>query len=65
MLDAIDKDKYPWMNFLELKDKNGIWVKFGIGNVAGGGFLVDAQGNFLDVNASPQEVKEILSKLFD
>jgi thiol-disulfide isomerase/thioredoxin len=65
MIAAINSDKYPWINYLELNDKNSIWTKFGIGNAGGGDFLVDAQGNFLAVKTSPKEVKEILQNLFD
>jgi thiol-disulfide isomerase/thioredoxin len=65
MLAAADKDKYPWENYLELNDKHAIWTKFGIGNAGGGDFLVDAQGNFLAVKTSPEEVKGILHQLFD
>ncbi|MDR2414473.1 MAG: TlpA family protein disulfide reductase, partial [Odoribacteraceae bacterium] len=39
MFSAIEKDKYPWQNFIELNDKNGIWIKFGISNAGGGDFL--------------------------
>jgi thiol-disulfide isomerase/thioredoxin len=65
MFAAMDKDKCPWKNYLELNDKNAIWTKFGIGNAGGGDFLVDAEGNFLAVTTSPKEVKEILQHLFD
>ncbi|MDR0811056.1 MAG: TlpA family protein disulfide reductase, partial [Paludibacter sp.] len=62
---AAEKDKYPWTNLLELNDKYAIWTKFGIGNAGGGEFLVDAEGNFLAVNATPEEMKNILEKLFE
>jgi thiol-disulfide isomerase/thioredoxin len=65
MLAAIASDKYTWVNYIELNDKNDIWTKFGIGNGGGGDFLVDAQGNFLAINTSPKEVKEILQRLFE
>jgi thiol-disulfide isomerase/thioredoxin len=65
MRNALEKDGYPWINLLELNDKNGIWTKFGIGNGGGGEFLVDAEGNFLAVKTSPEEIRKILSDLFD
>jgi hypothetical protein len=43
--------------------RHGVWTKFGIGNAGGGEFLVDAQGNFLAVNATPGEMKTILQEL--
>jgi thiol-disulfide isomerase/thioredoxin len=65
MLAAMERDKYPWTNLLELNDKNAVWTIFGIGNAGGGEFLVDAEGNFLAVNASTEEMKTILQNLFD
>jgi thiol-disulfide isomerase/thioredoxin len=65
MFNILKKDNYPWINLLELNDKNGIWTKFGVGNVGGGDFLVDAQGNFLAVNPSSKEVEKILHDLLD
>jgi thiol-disulfide isomerase/thioredoxin len=64
MTAAVKQDGYPWTNFLELNDKNGIWTIFGVGNAGGGEFLVDAQGNFLAVKTSPKEMKEILQNIY-
>jgi thiol-disulfide isomerase/thioredoxin len=61
---AVERDKYPWMNLLELNDTHGIWTKFGVGNGSGGEFLVDEQGNFLAVKVTPEEMKKILQGLF-
>jgi thiol-disulfide isomerase/thioredoxin len=65
MIRPLEKDKYPWVNLLELKDQNAIWTKFGIGNAGGGEFLVDAEGNFLAVNTNTEEIKKILSEILD
>jgi thiol-disulfide isomerase/thioredoxin/uncharacterized protein YdcH (DUF465 family) len=65
MFSAIDKDKYPWTNLLELNDKHGIWAKFGVGNAGGGDFLVDNKGIFLSVNTTADEVKKILETLYE
>jgi thiol-disulfide isomerase/thioredoxin len=65
MIKPLEKDKYPWVNLLELKDQNAIWTKFGIGNAGGGEFLVDAEGHFLAVNTNIEEIKKILSKILD
>ncbi|MDR2130282.1 MAG: redoxin domain-containing protein [Odoribacteraceae bacterium] len=64
MTAAVKQDGYPWTNFLELNDGNGIWTIFGVGNAGGGDFLVDAQGNFLAVKTSPKEMKEILQNMY-
>jgi hypothetical protein len=38
---AIERNKYPWLNLVELNDKENIWVKYRLGNAGGGEFLVD------------------------
>jgi thiol-disulfide isomerase/thioredoxin len=65
MLTAIDKDKYPWINLLELNDQQRIWSKFGISNGGGGDFLVDEKGVFLSISATPDEVKKILEAKYN
>jgi thiol-disulfide isomerase/thioredoxin len=65
MTEAAKQDGYPWANFLELDGKNRIWTTFGIEYYAGGDFLIDVQGNFIDIMTSPQKVEDFLSKLFD
>jgi thiol-disulfide isomerase/thioredoxin len=65
MLSAMKKDNYPWLNLLELNDQHGIWTKYGISYSGGGDFLVDADGNFLAVAATPQEIEKILQELYE
>lgn len=65
MIKAINQDKYPWVNLLELNDTHSIWTKFGVGNAGGGDFLIDKNGIFLAINTSPEEVEKILKELFD
>jgi peroxiredoxin len=62
MLNAVERDKYPWINLLEPEDRNRIWIKFGIGNAGGGDFLVDENGRFLSVDAKPEVVKQLLEQ---
>jgi thiol-disulfide isomerase/thioredoxin len=65
MLAAMDKDKCPWTNLLELNDEHGIWAKFGVGNAGGGDFLVDDKGIFLSINTTPEEVRKTLAAMYD
>lgn len=62
---AAKKDKYPWLNLIELKDKGRIWEKYNIQSVAGGTFLVDKNGIILAINPTDEEVKTILDKLLN
>ncbi len=65
MAQAVEKDKYPWLNLVELNDKAHIWEHYGIANAAGGTFLVDCDGTILAVNPTAEEVKAILTRLTD
>ena len=60
---AVAKDKYPWLNLIELNDAGKIWEKYGIGNAGGGTFLVDKEGKILLIQPTAEEVKACLDKL--
>jgi thiol-disulfide isomerase/thioredoxin len=62
-VNAAQKDKYPWLNLIELKDKGKIWEKYGVGNSGGGTFLVDKDGIILAKDPTDEEVKTFLEKL--
>ncbi|MCC8173112.1 MAG: TlpA family protein disulfide reductase, partial [Odoribacter sp.] len=62
---AIKKDKYPWLNLLEIGDKEKIWMKYGIENSGGRTFLVNQEGKILAIHPTAEEVKEILEKLIN
>ena len=57
---AIQLDKYPWENLVELNDVEQIWVKYGIGNAGGSEFLIDEKGIVVAVNPSIEEVRDFL-----
>ena len=57
---AIKLDKYPWENLVEINDTGQIWVKYGIGNAAGGDFLIDETGTIVAVDPSIGEIENFL-----
>ena len=61
MRKAIDRDKYPWLNLIELKDRAKLWNLYGI---RGGGnkFLVDRDGTILAIDPTAEEVERILKE---
>ena len=65
MINAREKDGYPWQDFIELNDKNSIWIKYGIGNAGGGDFLIDKQGKILAISPTVEEINNILKELLD
>ena len=60
---TIEKDKYPWLNLLELNDTGKIWEKYGVGNGGGCTYLVDKEGTILAIHPTAEELKAILEKL--
>ncbi|MDR0295760.1 MAG: AhpC/TSA family protein [Prevotellaceae bacterium] len=59
---AIEKDKYPWLNLVDMNDKENIWIKYELGNAGGGEFLVDENGVILAIGPTVEEVEKILKK---
>ena len=62
VLCALALEKYPWMQFVELEDKNSIWLKHGIENAGGGVFLVDDSGKIAAINPTIEELVEFLER---
>ena len=59
---AIIKDGYKWLNLLELKDKNEIWSRYGVGNSGGATFLIDKDGTILNIDGSVAEIRQIIEE---
>ena len=57
---AVELEKYPWKNLVELNDAEKIWLKYGFGNVAGGEVLIDEKGTIVAVNPSVDEIRNFL-----
>jgi peroxiredoxin len=62
MKKRVEKEKFPWINLVELDHKNHIWDKYGISNSGGGTFLVDKDGTILAISPTAEEVKNILTE---
>lgn len=58
---AIEKDGYPWLNLLALHDRQNIWERYGLQG-AGGTFLVDRDGTIIAIDATADEIEQILKK---
>ncbi|ESU25210.1 hypothetical protein FEDK69T_01790 [Flavobacterium enshiense DK69] len=57
----LEKEKWPWLNLVELDKQNKIWQKYSIGNGGGGGmFLIDDQGKIIAIDPTAEEVKKEL-----
>ncbi|GEC71697.1 AhpC/TSA family protein [Flavobacterium flevense] len=62
---AIEKDQYPWLNLIELENKNRIWDKYNISNSGGSTFLIDARGIILAIHPDAEELDKILKGLLN
>jgi thiol-disulfide isomerase/thioredoxin len=60
---AMEKDKYPWLNLLEMDNKNGIWNKYNIAGAGGSTFLVNSQGRILAIKPTADELEKFLKDL--
>lgn len=59
----IQKENYPWTNLIDRNDKAGMCEKYNLSYKSGGIFLVDPSGTILEVNLTPEKVKEKLNEL--
>lgn len=59
---ALEQDGYPWLNLVELNDRQHIWQRYGIGNAGGSTFLVDKTGKIVAIRPTVEEVKAYLQK---
>lgn len=60
---AIEKDKYPWLNLIELENKNRIWDKYNISNSGGSSFLIDTKGVIVAIHPDAEELDKVLAEL--
>lgn len=59
---VLAREKYPWLNLLELDDQREIWLKYKIPFSGGGIFLIDREGQILAINPTAEEVRRILEE---
>nr|WP_294791950.1 TlpA disulfide reductase family protein [uncultured Mucilaginibacter sp.] len=60
---ALKREKYPWINLVDLDDKYKVWNKYAISRQGGMIILVDASGKILAVDPTAEEVRTILLKI--
>ena len=56
----LEKEKWPWLNLVELDRENAIWQKYKVEGGGGGIFLIDEEGIILAKNPSAEEVRFVL-----
>ncbi len=62
MKKAIERYGFPWLNLVDLDDKNNIWKKYDIPFSGGGTFLIDSSGKIIAVDPPAKDVRVYLEK---
>jgi len=60
LIKFFEKEKWPWLNLVELDEQNKIWQKYGVDGGGGGIFLIDKNGTILAINPTAEEVRKEL-----
>ena len=53
----LEKEKWKWINLVELDRQNNIWQKYGVDGGGGGIFLIDANGIIVAKDPTAEEVR--------
>lgn len=61
----LEKEKYPWLNLIEIDRQNKIWNKYGIPKSGGKSFLIDKKGEIIAMHPTADEVRKILNELLE
>ncbi|HNW74884.1 MAG TPA: TlpA disulfide reductase family protein [Bacteroidales bacterium] len=61
---AIKKDRYPWLNLVELNNVNGIWDKYNIAGSGGCTYLIGRDGKIIAIHPDAAELERLLTELF-
>lgn len=60
----LEREKWDWLNLVELDRENTIWQKYGVDGGGGGMFLIDEKGIIIAKDPTAEEVrKELESRL--
>lgn len=62
LIKTLEREKFPWLNLVELDHQNNIWNKYGIPNAAGKNFLVDTNGEIIAIDPTSEEIRRILNE---
>ena len=62
MIRTLKREKYPWLNLIELNDENEIWRKYNLLNSTGGTVLISPNGAILEIDPTAEKLLSILQK---
>jgi len=66
---ALSEDKTPWLNLVDINNKNNVWSIYGLmawdgSEGGGGGYLIDERGYIIAYANSTKKLNKILSKKY-
>lgn len=56
LIKFLEKEKWPWVNLVELDRQNDIWMNYGVNNKSGAIYLIDKTGKVIALDPTPEEV---------
>lgn len=56
LIKFLEKEKWPWVNLVELDRQNDIWMNYGVNNKSGAIYLIDKSGKVIALDPTPEEV---------
>jgi Fe-S cluster assembly iron-binding protein IscA len=60
---VVEQDGYTWPVLVELNDRLNLWIKYNIGNAAGGIFIIDpATKKILAIGPSTEEIEALVKE---
>ncbi len=62
LMKFLEREKWPWLQLVELDRQNSIWQKYGVDNAGGAIFLIDEHGQILAKDPTAEEVRKELEK---
>lgn len=65
LIKFLEREKWPWLNLVELDKQNNIWKKYGADNSGGAIFLIDQEGKILAKDPTAEEVRKELESLLN
>ncbi len=62
LLIALEREKFPWLNLIDLDDQQEIWLKYNIPYSGGGTFLIDEKGKILEIDPTPESIQKVMEE---
>jgi len=57
---TLKREKYAWLNLVDLDDKQGVWNKYGISNGSGMMILLDKDGKIIAIDPTAEAVRKAI-----